>query len=56
MSQARRTGLQICSDFGKYLKPRHYKRFNPMTYYDALAMEKELARRLRKRGYAVWQN
>ena len=43
-------------EFGLSLMPRLYARFNPMTYGDALKMEAELARRLRKRGYAVWQN
>ena len=43
-------------DYGKRLKPRLYKRYNPMTRSEAEKMEKELARRLRKRGYAVRQN
>jgi hypothetical protein len=42
--------------FGVALVPRLYARFNPMTYEQAKAMEVELARRLRNRGYAVWQN
>lgn len=42
--------------FGLKLRPRHYAVHNPMTYDDAVEMEKEKARRLRKRGYAVWQN
>ena len=51
-------GIQACKyvrDYGEYLKPRHYKKLNPMTFEEALAMERELAKRLRKRGYAVWQ-
>ena len=40
-------------EYGIRLMPRLYRRFNPMKYEDAVAMEKELARRLRKRGYTV---
>ena len=50
--------IQACDlvrDFGEELIPRQYEKFNPMTYDEAKAMEVELARRLRKRGYAVWQ-
>ena len=42
--------------YGLYLKPRLYRKFNPMTYDEAKFMEVEKARRLRKRGYGVWQN
>ncbi len=42
--------------YGIRLRPRLYRSLNPMTYEDACEMEKEKARRLRKRGYAVWQN
>lgn len=38
------------------LKPRQYKCHNPMTRQEAELMEVEKARRLRKRGYGVWQN
>ena len=41
--------------YGFRLRPRLYARFNPMSYERAAEMERELARRLRKRGYAVWQ-
>lgn len=41
--------------FGIALMPRHYARYNPMPRAEAEWMEKEKARRLRKRGYAVWQ-
>lgn len=56
--QRHKSGKQACKfvlRYGEYLKPRLYRRFNPMTYEEAVAMERELARRLRKRGYAVWQ-
>ena len=40
---------------GKHLRPRLYRRFNPMaTREEAVAMEQELARRLRNRGYTVY--
>jgi hypothetical protein len=41
--------------FGLELIPRLYRRRNPMENEEARAFEVELARRLRKRGYAVWQ-
>jgi len=44
--------------FGIRLKPRLYQHQNnqSMTEPEARDMEIEKARRLRKRGYAVWQN
>ena len=42
--------------FGTKLKPRQYESLNPMTYVEACKMEVEKARRLRQRGYAVWQH
>jgi hypothetical protein len=40
---------------GKYLRPRLYRHFNPMTTREeAVAMEEELTRRLRNRGYTVY--
>ena len=42
--------------YGIRLKPRLYKSHNPMTATDAKEFEVEKARRLRKRGYGVWQN
>lgn len=41
--------------FGRYLMRRKFKHLNPMTYEEAVAREKELAHRLRRRGFAVWQ-
>ena len=43
-------------NFGLRLKPRQYRSLNPMTFEEARQMEVEKARRLRKRGYGVWQN
>jgi hypothetical protein len=40
---------------GKHLRPGLYRRFNPMATRDeAVAVEQELARRLRNRGYTVY--
>ena len=47
---------RIVKHFGKCLRPDRYERFNPMSYEDAAAMEVELARRLRQRGFGVWQH
>ena len=42
--------------YGLRLKPRLYKIHNPLeSKEEAMKMEEEKARRLRKRGYAVWQ-
>jgi len=41
--------------YGKHLRPWLYRHFNPMATRDqAVAMERELARRLRNRGYTVY--
>jgi predicted GIY-YIG superfamily endonuclease len=41
--------------YGKHLRPRLYRHFNPMATRDeAVAAEQELARRLRNRGYTVY--
>ncbi|MDQ3545724.1 MAG: hypothetical protein M3429_04270 [Verrucomicrobiota bacterium] len=42
--------------YGQDLIPRQYARFNPMTRTEAGQLEVALAERLRRRGYAVWQN
>ena len=41
--------------YGIRLKPRLYRSHNPMTEKEAKSFEFEKARRLRKRGYGVWQ-
>jgi hypothetical protein len=41
--------------YGKYLRPSFYDTFNPMSYEDALFVEKWLAFQLAKQGFAVWQ-
>ena len=42
--------------YGMRLLPELFKHFNPMPYELASAMEVELARQLRERGYGVWQH
>lgn len=42
--------------YGKMLRPSLYSSFNPMTRSDAADMEEQLAKSLRKRGFAVWWN
>jgi len=44
---------KLVQTYGVCLKPRLYRRSNPMTRSEAEAVERELARRLRNRGYAV---
>jgi hypothetical protein len=48
---------KYAKNYGIRLKPRLYKSHNPiLSKKKAEAMEVEKARRLRKRGYGVWQN
>jgi len=42
--------------FGVRLRPKYFEGLNPMTYERAKEEELALAQRLRKRGFAVWQN
>jgi len=46
----------IVKKHGIRLRPRYFEDLNPMTYEEAKAEEPALAARLRKRGFAVWQN
>lgn len=48
-------GRGFVRDFWVCLMPRQYASYDPMTHEKAKWMEVEKARRLRKRGYAVWQ-
>lgn len=41
--------------YGKYLRRKLYEKYNPLTSEDAATREKELAKELRRKGYAVWQ-
>lgn len=42
--------------FGRYLMRKKFERYNPVPYEIACEMERRLAERLRRRGFAVWQN
>jgi len=51
-------GVKACGyvkRFGIGLCPRLYESLNPLTYEDACRTEVELALRLRRKGFAVWQ-
>lgn len=47
---------KMARKYGVLLKPRYFRSHNPMTYEDAKVMEVEKARRLRAKGWGVWQN
>ena len=47
---------RLVRKFGVRLKPRHYTALNPMTYNEAVKMEKLKTKQLRKRGWGVWSN
>jgi len=42
-------------NYGIRLRPRLFSKYNPMTYEEAQIIEVELASRLRRKGYGVWQ-
>lgn len=48
----------LVEKYGSFLRPSLYAHLNekPMTRLEAMAMEKELAMELRKKGFAVWFN
>ena len=47
----------FAKDYGLYLQPKQYRRFNPMaTRLEAEEMEEERAILLRARGWGVWWN
>jgi predicted GIY-YIG superfamily endonuclease len=45
---------RVVQRFGVRLVPKLYAHLNPMTYLEALAMEKQLAEELRGRGFQVF--
>ena len=47
---------RLVRKFGIRLKPRQYTSLNPMTYNEAVKMEKLKTKQLRKRGWGVWSN
>jgi len=43
--------------YGLWLKPRKYKKFNPIkTRKEAEIIEQKLTKKLRRKGHAVWSN
>ena len=52
------SGYKACrfaENFGVELMPKRFSHCNPKTYEEAALFEPKLAKRLRKKGYAVWQ-
>lgn len=52
-------GIKACPlvrEYGLRLLPALYQSYNPMSWRDAAAKERELADLLRRQGFAVWQN
>ncbi len=47
---------RIARKHGKYLMRKQYEGLNPVPASKAVEMEEALARRLQKKGYAVWWN
>jgi hypothetical protein len=47
-------GAGIVRRFGERLVPKLYEHLNPMTFEDAVAMERQLADDLRAKGYQVF--
>ncbi len=46
----------VVERYGRYLRPSLYAHLNPLTLGDARSLERRLAERLRRQGYAVWWN
>ena len=44
----------IVQKYGMYLRPSLYSQLNPLTREEAMKMEGDLARELRRKRYAVW--
>tara|TARA_B110000196_G_C20931175_1_gene560006 strand:- start:163 stop:486 length:324 start_codon:yes stop_codon:yes gene_type:complete len=42
--------------YGRYLMRKQFEKHNPMSYEQAVEMEKRKANELRAKGYAVWSN
>lgn len=44
----------IVQKYGMYLRPSLYSDLNPLTRDEAIEMEEELAKKLKRARYAVW--
>lgn len=51
-----KVSANIVEKYGLYLRPSLYEHLNPMTKEEAIAMEEELALKLKQERYAVWWN
>jgi hypothetical protein len=52
-------GYKACrfvKNYGEFLLPKLFQKLNPIPSEGAEDRERELAQRLRKKGYAVWQH
>jgi hypothetical protein len=47
-------GAGVVRRFGERLVPKLYEHLNPMTYEEAVAMERQLADELRAKGFQVF--
>ena len=45
---------KIVQKYGLYLRPSLYRHLNPLTRAEAIEMEEELGKKLRRMRYAVW--
>ena len=53
-----KTGYKACrfvTEFGIELMPQTYGCINPRSYVEAMRLERKVAARLKRRGFAVWQ-
>lgn len=54
-----KNGYKACKYAHRYgvelLPGREFSHINPKTYEDAVLFERRVARRLKRRGFAVWQ-
>ena len=53
--KGRKAGKKYVQKYGRWLRRRMYEKYNPMTYEEAQRIEKELAKKLRAKGHAIWQ-
>ncbi|MDF1698017.1 MAG: hypothetical protein P1U56_19375 [Saprospiraceae bacterium] len=45
---------KIVQKYGMYLRPSLYHHLNPLTRAEAIQIEEELAKELKRKRYAVW--
>ena len=50
----KKAGRKYVTKYGTELLPELYRHLNPMTWEDAVAMERDLAEQLRAKGYNVY--